>query len=138
MATVTTACVSNLLRTMRAQLELLTLRLAKADWAPTRLTELADLQEATFPGYGPIKMVGWGAVFLTAQEAAESDLPIFRFRSGAVPAPPESVYGWFVTNSDMRVYISGKRTGGPLALVRPNMEYAIAPYVTLSAGPGSG
>jgi hypothetical protein len=129
---VTDACLLNVLRVMRAQLAGLTLRLIQAPWIPGPQTAWADVMECDFPGYVPAKLVGWGPVYMDMSGLdAETDLPIYRFTQGGAPTPLQTVYGWVITDSAFRVWVSSL-LDAPVLLSHVPQVVSVQPYVTLT------
>lgn len=130
-AVVTDACLANVLRLMRAQLSGLTLRLVQTAFTPAFNLRYNDVQECDFPGYVGVKMVGWSAVYMTLDDLrAETDLPIFRFVSGALATPLQTVYGYMVTDSSYRIWWSDV-LDTPVLLDHVPQQIEVQPYVVL-------
>lgn len=69
---------------------------------PIDSTVLADLTEATFPGYAqiPTRDLTWPDPTINGDDAAETDGPTITFTADDDPGSPEDVHGLFVTIQD--------------------------------------
>lgn len=77
----------------------LTLRLYKNNHVPVVTDVLANYTIADFPGYGSQSLNDFGAVFLNADNEAESDTGVHTFVCTGVPAGgSQDIYGWYTVD----------------------------------------
>lgn len=86
------------------------------DFAPDPSTLLADFTEATFTGYGEATIATWGDTINTGPARAGSTAQA-TFTAGAIVAPGQTVYGYYVTDAAETVVLFSERFTDPVQFV---------------------
>lgn len=78
------------------------------DFTPLPSTLLADFDEANFVGYAEVTIADWGTTINTGTARAGSTASA-TFTAGAIVAPGQTVYGYYVTDSGETVVLFSER-----------------------------
>lgn len=87
------------------------LRLFVNDFQPDAFSTIADFVEASFGGYSPITLNGWGPVLLAGTDMAMVQEQSRQFMAGTAPFD-QVVYGYYLTKPT-NYYVGAERHSGP-------------------------
>jgi hypothetical protein len=93
----------------------LTLRLYMNDWTPSGIDEADDYEECTFAGYSSQSLSDFGPAYLNAFGQGQSDTYNHQWIMPSL-TPTNSIYGYFVTDSNGYLIFADRREEGPFEM----------------------
>lgn len=111
---------------LQSFLDTLTLHLFVNNYTPVVGTVLADLTEASFPGYSSVAVGSWGTAFLNGSNQGEID-EITRNFTLSSTGGPYPIYGYYLTAPGPVLYAAGRNPGAPQYLANAGDAYQVLP-----------